>query len=234
MDGREYQAKAMRSKSDIHQPRNFFHPQYLLVGLDVAVGVGQLFRLVKKAVFGGVSQDLALGEAALHKRVCSRPISEVTDSAMDRFSQINPDILHGILGLLNESGETAECLHKHLADNSPLDLANLDEEMGDKLWFIACYCQGRGISINDLMEMNLRKLQARYPDKFDPAKLDDAGRDKAAETAAMQNVPCAECHGRVTCDCPCHTRGMTSLHIVACCSICPECGRYCGLTSTSL
>ena len=38
------------------------------------------------------------------------------------------------------------------------------------MWFIAEYCTAMGFSLDDIMEMNISKLQARFPDGFEVEK----------------------------------------------------------------
>lgn len=44
------------------------------------------------------------------------------------------------------------------------------KEVGDILWGIAEYCTAKGWHLEDVMQMNIDKLKARYPEGFDPDK----------------------------------------------------------------
>ena len=46
----------------------------------------------------------------------------------------------------------------------------MKKEVGDLLWFIAEYCTANGWLLEDVMQMNIDKLKARYPEGFDPEK----------------------------------------------------------------
>lgn len=78
----------------------------------------------------------------------------------------NEDLLHATLGLAGESGEIVDQVKAHLFYGRPLDKINLKEELGDKLWYIAMLAGWLGTTIEELMELNIAKLRARFPDKF--------------------------------------------------------------------
>lgn len=76
------------------------------------------------------------------------------------------DILHAAIGISTEAGELLDPFKKCMFYGKPLDFVNLDEELGDILWYIAIYAEARGTSILALAEKNNRKLKVRYPEKF--------------------------------------------------------------------
>ena len=72
-------------------------------------------------------------------------------------------ILEGALGLNGEAGEVADIIKKSVFGGHPMDKEKLILELGDILWYVAETAHGIGISLEDIMERNLRKLEARYP-----------------------------------------------------------------------
>ena len=46
------------------------------------------------------------------------------------------------------------------------DEEHAKKEVGDILWMIAEYCTANGWNLEDIMELNIEKLKARYPDGF--------------------------------------------------------------------
>lgn len=74
--------------------------------------------------------------------------------------------MHMILGMQTESAELADIYKKHIAYQKPLDLVNAKEEIGDQLWYIANLCNLQGWDMEDIMQTNINKLKARYPEKF--------------------------------------------------------------------
>lgn len=80
------------------------------------------------------------------------------------------DNIHMTLGMVTETAELADCFKKRLAYNKPVDWVNVKEELGDLMWYIANFCTMHGIDIEEIMETNIAKLKARYPDKFTEEK----------------------------------------------------------------
>jgi NTP pyrophosphatase (non-canonical NTP hydrolase) len=70
------------------------------------------------------------------------------------------------LKLSSESGELNDALVKHVCYNQPLDIANIQEECGDLLWYIALILTYTGSTMEFCMQDNIDKLKLRYPEKF--------------------------------------------------------------------
>ncbi len=112
-------------------------------------------------------------------------------------------LLHSALGCADDAGELVKRIKDRLFYNKPIDAVNLKEEYGDLLWCIAQGLDALGSSFEEVMEMNIAKLQARYPDKF----TEDAAinRDLDAEREALETLfwegspvtECQLCHGTI-------------------------------------
>jgi NTP pyrophosphatase (non-canonical NTP hydrolase) len=76
------------------------------------------------------------------------------------------DDLHMILGMQTEVAEIADVYKKCIAYKKPLDLVNIKEELGDAMWYIANLCNMHGWDLRDILDTNIAKLEARYPEKF--------------------------------------------------------------------
>ncbi len=76
-------------------------------------------------------------------------------------------ILNGVLGLCGESGEAIDLVKKHIFQGHELDKAKMAKELGDVAWYLALTAYAIGYNLEDILKMNLEKLQARYPDGFD-------------------------------------------------------------------
>lgn len=75
------------------------------------------------------------------------------------------------LGISGEAGEVAEIIKKHMrgANNKctkELDTEKVKKELGDVLWYIANMCQDLGFSLQDVAELNIKKLRARHGTDF--------------------------------------------------------------------
>jgi NTP pyrophosphatase (non-canonical NTP hydrolase) len=73
---------------------------------------------------------------------------------------------HAAQGMATEVGEFTDVLKRWLHYIAPIDETNMAEEIGDLMWYVALACNALGVSLQDVMEKNNKKLRARYPDKF--------------------------------------------------------------------
>ena len=83
----------------------------------------------------------------------------------------NKDILiNGVMGLCGESGEAIDLVKKHLAQGHELDKEKLAKELGDIAWYLAETAHAIGYDLEEIFQMNIDKLEKRYPDGFDVNK----------------------------------------------------------------
>lgn len=82
-------------------------------------------------------------------------------------------LINGCMGLTGESGETADLIKKWLFHEKPLDMIHLKKELGDVLWYVAMICESVGFSMDEIMQTNVDKLIARYPEGFDVEKANN-------------------------------------------------------------
>lgn len=92
---------------------------------------------------------------ALAMQVCSIPYENNRDK-----------LYHAVLALSSESGEVAGILQKQYQGHE-FDIEHMKKELGDCLWTIAEACDALGLCMDDVMQTNIDKLKARYPDGFD-------------------------------------------------------------------
>ena len=76
------------------------------------------------------------------------------------------------LGLTGEAGEIANKVKKFIRDGASKEeyLAKRIEigyEIGDVMWYIAQACIALDITMDDVIETNIEKLESRYPGGFD-------------------------------------------------------------------
>ena len=75
-------------------------------------------------------------------------------------------LLTAAVGMSAEAGEFTEVIKKMIFQGKPVNeenLFHLKRELGDIMWYVAQACMGLNISFNEIVEMNVEKLQARYP-----------------------------------------------------------------------
>jgi NTP pyrophosphatase (non-canonical NTP hydrolase) len=76
------------------------------------------------------------------------------------------DLLHAQLGISTEAGEFADAIKRYLYYGKDLDRTNLVEELGDLTWYIGLAIGALGTTWGQVFEANIKKLKARYPNKF--------------------------------------------------------------------
>ena len=70
------------------------------------------------------------------------------------------------LGIAGESGEIADHIKKYLYHGHDLDGSFLEKEIGDVLWYLAVMSDAIGLTLSEVAQMNVNKLNARYPEGF--------------------------------------------------------------------
>ena len=77
-------------------------------------------------------------------------------------------LINFAFGLTGEAGETIDLLKKILFQGHDLksNYKDLTIELGDCLWYIAGIATTAGISMDEIAEVNIAKLKARYPEGF--------------------------------------------------------------------
>lgn len=76
-------------------------------------------------------------------------------------------MLNGLMGLNGEAGEAIDILKKHLFQGHELNKEHLAKELGDIAWYLAVSADAIGYTLEDILQMNVSKLRARYPNGFD-------------------------------------------------------------------
>ena len=78
-----------------------------------------------------------------------------------------PRIFNGLMGLNGEAGECIDILKKHLFHGHELEREKLSRELGDVLWYVAQSADALGYTLEEIAQMNVDKLAARYPNGFE-------------------------------------------------------------------
>jgi NTP pyrophosphatase (non-canonical NTP hydrolase) len=74
--------------------------------------------------------------------------------------------INAALGLAGEAGEIADMVKKWQFQGHDIDDDKMELELGDVLWYVAQMAGARGFMMSRVMERNVKKLAARYPDGF--------------------------------------------------------------------
>jgi len=76
-------------------------------------------------------------------------------------------LLTAAVGMCAEAGEFTEVVKKIVFQGKPVNednLFHLKRELGDIMWYVMQACMGLGVSLDEVVEMNVEKLISRYPE----------------------------------------------------------------------
>tara|TARA_Y100001972_G_scaffold24885_1_gene30171 strand:- start:159 stop:566 length:408 start_codon:yes stop_codon:yes gene_type:complete len=77
-----------------------------------------------------------------------------------------PPLITAAFGLTAEAGEFTEVVKKIILQGKPYNEENIfhmKRELGDICWYLAQACMALDTSFDEIIEMNVDKLKARYP-----------------------------------------------------------------------
>jgi NTP pyrophosphatase (non-canonical NTP hydrolase) len=60
-----------------------------------------------------------------------------------------------------------DLVKKWIFHEHPIDEEHLKKELGDICWYIALICFCFGWDLQEILDLNIRKLEKRYPEGFD-------------------------------------------------------------------
>ena len=83
--------------------------------------------------------------------------------------EIRPEqvmIVWNAIGLGGEAGEVLDLIKKGIFHQQGIDLIKLKKELGDVLWYLSALCTQFGFTLDDVMETNIEKLKARFPNGY--------------------------------------------------------------------
>lgn len=89
---------------------------------------------------------------------------------IDGFGVSPERILTAAIGISAEGGEFAEIVKKCIFQGKPMDddaQYHMKRELGDILWYVTQACIALNISLEDVIDTNIEKLESRYPDGFE-------------------------------------------------------------------
>ena len=105
----------------------------------------------------GVTSDPSLDWPILAARLSELEVSQDCNV---------PQLMTAALGLTAESGEFTEVVKKIFLQGKPYTEENvfhMKRELGDICWYLAQACMALETTFDEVIEMNVEKLQARYP-----------------------------------------------------------------------
>jgi NTP pyrophosphatase (non-canonical NTP hydrolase) len=109
----------------------------------------------------------------------SKDYTAFIERASDLQSQgtVNvPRVLTSAIGMLAESGEFTEIMKKVIFQGKEFNEAerfHMKRELGDILWYWIQGCIALGYTPDEVMDENIKKLEARYPNGFEVARSEN-------------------------------------------------------------
>lgn len=129
----------------------------------------------------GKFEELAMRTQANQALICYR-IEQLPKMEATTLTQLR----NGVTGLSDEVGELNSAVKKYVEYGKPLDITNIQEEVGDCLWRLSQICQAIGYSLEQAMIHNIEKLKVRYPEGFSDFQAAEENRDRAAERQLLE------------------------------------------------
>ena len=103
-------------------------------------------------------------------------LSRITELDIEQDADV-PRLLTAALGLTSESGVFTEVVKKIILQGKPYNEENIfhmKRELGDICWYLAQACMALDTTFDEIIEMNVDKLKARYPGgEFDVHKSEN-------------------------------------------------------------
>ena len=82
------------------------------------------------------------------------------------LTQYDCNLVHMVMGVSGEAGELLDAVKKHVIYRKPLDHENVVEELGDIEFFMEGVRQALGITREQTIEANIKKLSKRYAEGY--------------------------------------------------------------------
>lgn len=101
---------------------------------------------------------------------------------IDRIVTLNvnvPLLLTASVGLASESGEFSEIVKKIVFQGKEYNddvRYHMLRELGDICWYLANAANALGADLEEIVKMNVEKLEARYPNGFEVARSENRAK----------------------------------------------------------
>lgn len=96
-------------------------------------------------------------------------LNEYQQAAMRTASGLDHHelLMNAALGICGEGGEVADLVKKAAFQGHYLSREHVAKELGDCFWYLAVGAKAIGYTLDEIGQMNLAKLEARYPNGFE-------------------------------------------------------------------
>lgn len=100
------------------------------------------------------------------------------EETLAKLGNENLDSLHMILGIFTEAGELADAFKKFFAYDKEIDWTNVEEELGDLMFYVVGFCNINGFELEDIFQKNYNKLHTRYKNGFNKEEANNRNLDR--------------------------------------------------------
>jgi NTP pyrophosphatase (non-canonical NTP hydrolase) len=145
-----------------------------------------LDNLKKKLFYGSFKEQIK----PLNAKEYQEDIDAIVCTLIDGSdSLLMVDLLHSVMGMITEAFELFEHIFNVLTERESLDVVNIEEELGDSMWYQSLAISGLDLNFQTILEKNIAKLEKRYPDKmFSPDHAKNRDLDAEREILEMEHV----------------------------------------------
>ena len=108
--------------------------------------------------------DFVTGVTSLPSTDLAALLARITELDVEHDADV-PRLLTAALGLTAEAGEFTEVVKKIVLQGKPYNEDNvfhMKRELGDICWYLAQACMALDTTFDEIIEMNVDKLKARY------------------------------------------------------------------------
>lgn len=126
-----------------------------------------------------------------YQELAARTDVDRTLKLINRMQESNPNgslLIHACLGLPGEVGELGAAAERWIYYSQELDKANVKEEIGDCLWYLAQACRAIGVTLEEVMTANIAKLRKRFPVCYSDDLALEANRNRKVEMEVVTGV----------------------------------------------
>lgn len=147
---------------------------YLSIVILMNIEIAEMLDGIKKQAFYNNPEKLTneLGERLQNINQLSGQLYQILQHQgnegllnQEHVDYLDTRVCHGIIGIMTESGELGEALHKAL-ETGEFDNVNVLEELFDGDWYKAITTDALEADWSDQWERIIAKLKARFGDKF--------------------------------------------------------------------
>ena len=99
-----------------------------------------------------------------------REYQEKAKRTLNNDLQFDEQLSNLCMGLAGESGEVVDYIKKCMYHNHKLYKQKVIEELGDMMWYLTNIASLFSLPMDNILDVNIKKLEERYPDGFSEIK----------------------------------------------------------------